>query len=92
VNKAIHTEVASFLLLSMAFNYGSTRKHLYHICLGNSIKMQCRTAIWILDAFHNSPSFGIEAITELIPINLHLYKLSGRTQLRAHSLPYNHIL
>ena len=35
-------------------------------------KMQCRAAIWILGAFQTSPSFGIEAITELIPIHLHL--------------------
>ena len=37
-------------------------------------------------------SMGIEAITGLIPINLHLQKIGGRSQLRAHSLPPNHIL
>ena len=41
--------------------------------------------------FHTS-SFGVEAIARLIPINLYLCKLSGQAQLRAHSLPYNHIL
>jgi len=39
-----------------------------------------------------SLSFGIEAIASLIPIHLHLQKLSGRSQLRAHTLPNNHIL
>ena len=54
--------------------------------------MQRRATIWILGAFHTSPSFGIEAIAGLIPIKLHLQKLSGRLQLRAHSLLHNHIL
>ena len=35
---------------------------------------------------------GIEAIAGLIPIHLYLQKLSGRSQLRAHALPDNHIL
>jgi len=39
-----------------------------------------------------SPSFSIEAIAELISINLHLQKLSKRSQLHAHFLPNNHIL
>jgi len=39
-----------------------------------------------------SLSFGIEAIAGLIPIHLHLQKLRGRSQLRAHALSYNHIL
>ena len=38
------------------------------------------------------PSFSIEAIIGLIPINLHLQKLSERLQLKSHSLPHNHIL
>jgi len=44
-------------------------------------KMQRRAAIGILEAFKTSLSFGIEAIAGLIPINLHLQKLSGRSQL-----------
>jgi len=44
-------------------------------------KMQRRAIIWILGAFKTSPSFGIEAIVGLIPIKLHLQKLSGRSQL-----------
>ena len=54
--------------------------------------MQQRAAIWILGAFWTSLFFEVEAITGLIPINLHLCKLSGQAQLRAHSLPHNHIL
>jgi len=42
--------------------------------------------------FYTFPSFEIEAIAGLIPINLHLCKLSGHAQLRAHSHPHNHIL
>jgi len=49
-------------------------------------------AIWILGAFKTSPSYGIGAIAGLIPIHLHLQKLSRRSQLRAYSLPANHIL
>jgi len=46
----------------------------------------------ILGAFKTSPSLGVKAITSLIPINLHLQKLSGRSQLHLYSLPLNHIL
>ena len=35
---------------------------------------------------------GIKAITSLTPINLYLQKIGDRSQLRAHSLPSNHIL
>ena len=38
-----------------------------------------------------SLSFGIEAIASLIPIHLHLQKLSSKSQLRAHTLSNNHI-
>ena len=55
-------------------------------------KMQRRAAIWILGAFKMFSSFGIKAIASLISINLHLQKLSGRSQLQVHSLPSNHIL
>ena len=54
--------------------------------------MQRRVAIWILGAFKTSPSYSIEAITGLIPIKLHLQKLEGRSQLRAHKLPPNHLV
>jgi len=35
--------------------------------------------------------FSIEAIVCLIPINLHLQKLSGRSQLQVHTLSFSHI-
>ena len=54
--------------------------------------MQRRAAIQILGTFKTSPTFGIEAIVDLIPINLYLQKLSGRLQLWAHSLPPSHII
>jgi len=44
-------------------------------------KMQRRAAIWILGAFKTSPSYSIEAITELVPIKLYLQKLGRRSQL-----------
>ena len=37
------------------------------------------------------PLFRIEAITDLIPIHLHLQKLSSRSQLRVHTFPANYI-
>ena len=42
--------------------------------------------------FKTSPLYSIEAIAGLIPIRLHLQKLSGRSQLRGHTLPTNHII
>ena len=38
------------------------------------------------------PSFGIEAIAELIPINLHLQKLGGRSQLYTSKLSPNYLI
>ena len=55
-------------------------------------KLQRRVATWILRAFKMFPLYGIEAIVRLIPIHLHLQKLSGRSQLRVHTLPNNHII
>jgi len=55
-------------------------------------KMQRRAALWIVGIFKMSPSMGVEAITGLIPINLHLQKIGGRSQLRVYLLLSNHIL
>jgi len=55
-------------------------------------KLQKRAATWILGVFKMSPSYGIEAIAGLIPIHLHLQKLSGRSQLRGYTLSTNHII
>ena len=46
--------------------------------LGKLRKIQHGAAIWILGAFHTSSSLGIEAITGLIPIHLHLQKLDSK--------------
>jgi len=55
-------------------------------------KLQRRAALWIVEAFRTALLVGIEAIAGLIPIHLHLQKLSRRSQLRAHALSANHIL
>jgi len=46
-------------------------------------------ALWILGAFHTSPTMEIEAIAGLIPIYLHLCMLSDRLQLQTSLLPQN---
>ena len=62
----------------------------YHLkALG---KMQRRVVIWILEAFKMFSSFGIKAIVELMPINLHLQKLGERSQLCTYKLPLNHLI
>ena len=55
-------------------------------------KIQRRVAIWILGAFKTSPSYSIEAIAGLIPINLHLQKLDSKSQLHASKLPPSHLI
>ena len=54
--------------------------------------MQQRAVIWILEAFCTLPTMGIEAIVGLIPIQSHLWKLSGRNQLQTSTLLHNHAL
>ena len=55
-------------------------------------KMQRRATIWILGAFKTSPSAGIEAIAEIIPIKFHLQKIAKRLQIRPFKLLSNHII
>ena len=55
-------------------------------------KIQYRVALWIMDVFHTSPSWGVEAIASLIPIHLYLSKVSGKYHLRIVSLPKQHTL
>ena len=55
-------------------------------------KIQRRAAIWISETFKTSPSEGIEAITEIIPIKFHLQKLTGRFLIHLFKLPDNHII
>ena len=54
--------------------------------------MQQRVAIWITSAFYMLPTAGIEAISGLIPIHLHLKKLYNRFLLRGFLLSSNHII
>jgi len=54
--------------------------------------MQQRVAIWISSAFHTLFTAGIEAISSLIPIHLHLKKLYNKFLLRGFLLPLNHII
>jgi len=62
----------------------------YHLkALG---KMQRRAAIWILGTFKTSPSFSIEAIVGLMPINLYFQKLGERSQLHTCKLPPSHLI
>ena len=55
-------------------------------------KLQRCVALWITGAFKTAPLLSVEAITGLIPIQLHLQKLSGRSELRVHALSDNYIL
>ena len=62
----------------------------YHMKILN--KMQRRAAIWILGAFKTSPSEGIKAIAEIIPIKFHLQKLAERSLIHSFKLLANHII
>jgi len=55
-------------------------------------KIQQRAVLWILGAFYTLPTLRIEAITGLIPIHLHLHKLSSRHHLRTSALLLNHAI
>ena len=55
-------------------------------------KIQRRAAIWILGAFKTFPSYNVKAIADLIPINLHLQKLSSHSQLQVSKLPSSHLI
>ena len=54
--------------------------------------MQHKAALWILGEFCTSPTGGIEALADLIPIQLHLKKLVKRSCLWTATLPSQHIL
>jgi len=54
--------------------------------------MQRRATIWILEAFKTLPTEGLKAIMGLIPIKLHLYKLTSRSQLCSTALPENYLI
>ena len=69
----------------------SHQKHLLYL-LKKLRKMQQRAVLQILDTFYTLPTLRIKAITGLIFIYLHLYKLSSRHQLRTSALLSNHII
>jgi len=55
-------------------------------------KIQRRAAIWILGTFKTSPSEGLKAIADLIPIKSYLQKLADRSQLCSAALPSNYLI
>ena len=80
------------LIVLYGFKLWFDNKALLSYLLKILRKMQRRAVLWIFGVFKTSLSFSIKAIANLIPIHLHLQKLSGRSQLRAYALPSNHIL
>ena len=67
-------------------------KTLLNYSLNILRKMQQRAALWISGVFCTLSTAGIEAISSLIPIYLHLKKLYSRFLLRGLLLPSNHII
>ena len=55
-------------------------------------KLQQSAVLWISDAFCTSLSEGIEAISDLIPIHLHIKKLYNHFHSRRFSLSHNYII
>ena len=55
-------------------------------------KMQQRAVLWISDAFQTLPTRGIEAISCLLPIYLHIKKLYNQFHSRGFFLSHNHII
>ena len=56
------------------------------------VAMQCKAVLWILSAFHTSPTGGIEALVDLISIHLHLKKLVKWSCLKIATLSSQHAL
>ena len=54
--------------------------------------MQRKAALWILGAFRTSPTGEIKALAGLIPIHLHLKKLTKQSYLRTATLSSQHAL
>ena len=53
-------------------------------------QMQRKAAIWITGAFRTSPTGGVQAIAGLLPIHLHIQKLSWRASFRTATLSDTH--
>jgi hypothetical protein len=54
--------------------------------------MQRRAALWITGTFRTSPTMAIEAIAGLMPIHLHLSKLTQRSSVRMSTLHWTYVL
>ncbi|KXN89798.1 hypothetical protein AN958_05139 [Leucoagaricus sp. SymC.cos] len=74
------------LYCSCVIPLATYRCHLWYFAgalIVNKLKllrqMQRNAALWITSAFRTSPSGGIESLTGLIPIHLHLKKLTKHT-------------
>ena len=52
--------------------------------------MQRKAAIWITGAFRTSPTGGVQALAGLLPIHLHIRKLSWRASFRTATLSATH--
>ncbi len=52
-------------------------------------QMQRKAAIWVKGAFRTSPTGGVQAIAGLLPIHLHIRKLSWRASFRT-ATPVGH--
>ncbi len=52
-------------------------------------QMQRKAAIWVTGAFRTSPTGGVQAIAGLLPIHLHIRKLSWRASFRT-ATPVGH--
>ena len=55
-------------------------------------KLQWRAALWISRVFWTSSLGGIETISSLVSIHLHIKKLYNQFLSRGFSLPHNHII
>ena len=68
-------------------------QHCYETCYEKGSRHR-RWACIVQKWFHHGDvvSGQVDLYMTLIPIHLYLQKLRGRSQLRAHSLPANHIL
>ena len=54
--------------------------------------MQCKASLWITGAFSTSSTGGTESLARLIPIHLHLQKMTGCANFRAATLSDTHPL
>ena len=70
--------------------YYNKAPNYYHLNILR--KMQQRATLWIIGAFHTSPTLRVKTIAGLVPIHLHLKKLYRRYLLRQSSLLSNHII